>query len=307
MRYDLNLLRVFLALMEERSVTKVAESQGITQPALSNSLNRLREMMRDPLFVRERYGVRPTELAEEWAPIVAEALSKIDNIILGQQDFVPSTATKVFTVAASSYVEFVLLPAVIAKLSRVAPGVAVRLVPYGTDLAESGVVSGKTALVIGRMYDLPGNLVVQHLIDDSLQCVVGKHHPEIGRTLSVEQYQRLKHVIMLRPDWLTDGLHHLLGRHGIQRNIAVSVTHFLAIPDMIAATDYCATLPSLMCRNLRRDNRLKVLPTPRDFGTFPIQMAWHTRYREDPSHKWLRSLVIEAVNEISGTRAHGLP
>src|SRR5262245_52707400 len=133
MRYDLNLLPVFVTLMEERNVTRTAERLGITQPALSNALNRLREMLRDPLFIRERYGMKPTELAEELAPVIAEAVAKLDDVVLGQQDFDPARATRQFTIAPNSYLEFTLVPAIVARLGEVAPGIKLRLTPYGSD------------------------------------------------------------------------------------------------------------------------------------------------------------------------------
>jgi DNA-binding transcriptional LysR family regulator len=95
------------------------------------------------------------------------------------------------------------------------------------------------------------------------------------------------------------GLFQALERQGLRREVAVSVTHFLAIPEMVAVTDYCATLPRLICRRLADDKRLKILPAPVDLGTFPVQMAWHARYRQDPAHTWLRALVTEVAQEVS--------
>jgi DNA-binding transcriptional LysR family regulator len=298
MRYDLNLLPVFLALMEERNVTRAAERLGITQPALSNALNRLREMLRDPLFIRERYGMRPTEKAMELAPVMAEALATIDDIILGQQDFDPARAERLFTIAPNSYVEFVLMPAVVARLRQRAPGIRLRLIPYGNDLADTGVVSGTTAMVLGRFIDPPDNLVVQHLMDEGLACVVRAGHPDIHDSLSREQYEQLKHVNVLPPGRLRAGLFQALERQGLKREVAVSVTHFLAVPEMIAVTDYCATLPNLICRHLAHDSRLKTVIAPVDLGTFPVEMAWHVRYRHDPAHRWLRAVISEVAKEL---------
>src|SRR5579863_6954520 len=112
MRYDLNLLPVFVTLMEERNVTRAAERLGITQPALSNALARLRVMLQDPLFIRERYGIHPTQTALELAPTIAEALARLDDAILGQQEFDPSRAEREMIIAPNSYVEFVLMPAI---------------------------------------------------------------------------------------------------------------------------------------------------------------------------------------------------
>lgn len=89
-----------------------------------------------------------------------------------------------------------------------------------------------------------------------------------------------------------------LNKPHLKRDVAVSVTHFLAVPEMLAVTDYCATLPKLICRGLKRDPRLKVLPAPVDLGTFPVEMAWHVRYRHDPAHQWLRSMIGGLAKEI---------
>jgi DNA-binding transcriptional LysR family regulator len=297
MKYDLNLLPVFMAMMEERNVTRAAERLGITQPALSNALNRLRDTLRDPLFIRERYGMKPTQMAEDLAPVIGAALASLDDVILGQQAFDPAKATRLFTIAPNSYVEFVLMPAIVSRLREQAADIRLRLTPFGNDVIETGAMSGTTDMVLGRIVDPPDNLVVQHLMDDGLACVVRADHPEVGDTLSREHYERLKHVNVLPPGRMRAGLFQALQQQSLRREVAVSVTHFLAVPEMIAVTDYCATLPSLICRRLAHDPRLKILAAPVDLGTFPVEMAWHVRYRHDPAHRWLRSLVTEVARD----------
>jgi DNA-binding transcriptional LysR family regulator len=298
MRYDLNLLRVFLALMEERSVTRAADRLGITQPALSNSLNRLRDILQDPLFIRERYGMQPTPKAEELAPVIMEAIAQLDSLVLGQQAFDPMHSNMLVSIAPNSYVEYVLIPAVVARLQALAPGIKLRITPYGNDLSETGVISGTTALVMGRFVDPTDNLVVQHLMDDSLACVVRTDHPDIGDTITRAQYETMKHVNVMPPGKMRAGLFQALDRQGLKREVAVSVTHFLSVPEVIATTDYCTTLPSQICRRLQGDKRLKILPTPVDLGTFPIDMAWHVRYRHDPAHRWLRTMIEEVARSL---------
>lgn len=301
MRYDLNLLPVFVTLMEERSVTRAAERLGMTQPALSNALARLRVVMRDPLFIRERYGIQPTPLALELAPVLRAALAQIDEVVHSQQAFEPAEAERLMTIAPNSYAEFALIPAVVARLRAVAPGISLRLTPYGSDLSETGVISGTTAMAIGRFGEVQDNLVVQHLMDDGLACVVRADHPDVGDVLTRETYERLRHVNVLPPGRLRAGLFQVLERHGLKRDVAVSVTHFLAVPEMIAVTDYCATLPRLICARLAHDTRLKFVPAPVDLGAFPVDMAWHVRYRHDPAHRWLRTLIAEVAREAAGT------
>jgi DNA-binding transcriptional LysR family regulator len=298
MRYDLNLLPIFIALMEERNVTRAATRLGITQPALSNALNRLRDTLRDPLFIRERYGIKPTQFAEEVAPLIADTLARLDEVLLGRQHFDPATTTRQFNVAPNSYVEIVLMPRVFAKLRERAPGIKVSLMPFGTDLAETGVISGTTDMVIGRMVDPPDNLIVQHLMDDGLACVVRADHPDIEDSITKEQYERMRHVNVLPPGRMRVGLFQTLKQRGLERELAISVTHFLAVPEIIAITDYCATLPRLICDQIAKDPRLKILPPPVDLGTFPVDMAWHVRYRHDPAHGWFRQLLVETAAEL---------
>jgi DNA-binding transcriptional LysR family regulator len=298
MRYDLNLLPIFVALMEEHSVTRAAERLGMTQPALSNALARLRLLLQDPLFIRERYGIQPTPVALELAPAIADALARLDDAVLGQQDFDPATAERLFTIAPNGYVEFALMPAIVAKLAAVAPGIKLRLTPYGNDLTETGVVSGTTAMVIGRISDPPDNLVVQHLMDESLACVVRAGHPEVDDALSRAQFERLRHVNVMPPGRIRAGVFQALAQQQLRRDVAISVTNFFAVAEMVAVTDYCATLPRLICRRLAHDSRLKVLAAPVDLGTFPVEIAWHLRYRDDPAHRWLRGLVAEVIRQL---------
>lgn len=295
MKPDLNLLPVFLMLLEERSVTRAASRLGMTQPALSNALNRLRATFRDPLFIRERYGIRPTELALTLAPGIEAALAQLDDLIVARQDFNPAEANDLFVLAPNSYAELVLIPPLVARLETEAPGVRLRLVPFGTNLSETGVISGTTAIALGRVIDPPDNLVVQHLMDDGLACVIRSDHPDVQERMSRKQYEQLRHVNVLPPGRLRAGLFQVLETQAINRRIAVSVTQFSAAIEMVAVTDLCATLPRLLCQNLARDPRVRVLPAPVDLGTFPVEMVWHVRYRNDPAHKWLRGVVADVA------------
>lgn len=299
MQYDLNLLRTFVALMEERNVTRAAQKLGMTQPALSNALLRLRTTLRDPLFVRERYGMRPTARAEALAPVVSLALASLDDVVRGQREFVPSEATDSFVIALNGYVEFALAPRIVARLRATAPNVKIRIVPFGTDLAETGVTSGATSLVLGRITQPPDNLVVQHLMDERLACLVRADHPLVGKRLTKAQYESLEHVNVLPPGRLRVGLSQTLERHGLRRNVAVSMTSFLVVPEMIAVTDYCATLPLAICQRVASDPRFKIVAPPVDLGSFPVEMAWHVRHRTDPAHAWLRASISAVAAEVA--------
>jgi DNA-binding transcriptional LysR family regulator len=117
--------------------------------------------------------------------------------------------------------------------------------------------------------------------------------------------ERLKHVNVVPPGHMRAGLHQALAQQQLRRDVAISVTNFFAVAEMVAVTDYCATLPNLICRRLAHDQRLKVLSAPGDLGTFPVEMAWHVRYRHDPAHRWLRTLIGQVAEKLSATGATG--
>ena len=130
--------------------------------------------------------------------------------------------------------------------------------------------------------------------------MVRADHPEIGNSITRDQFERLRHVNVVPPGRMRAGLLQALARQQLKREVAISVTNFFAVAEMVAVTDYCETLPSLVCRRLTCDARLKVLSPPVDLGRFPVEMAWHVRYRHDPAHRWLRSLIGEVALDLPG-------
>jgi DNA-binding transcriptional LysR family regulator len=298
MSIDLNLLPVFVALMEERNVTRAAVRLGVTQPALSNALRRLRDALGDSLFVRERYGIRATERALALFPTISAALGEIDSTLVRQKPFDPVANVRSFTLAANPYAEYVLVPRLVERLHRLAPSVSLRIIPFGAELVETGVITGVAAMALGRIVDPPESLVVQKLMEDDLACVVRADHPEIGEHLTRPAYERMRHVNVLPAGRLRFGLHQILEKYGIKRDVAVSVTHFQAIPELIAGTDYCATLPRMICSRLVGDSRLRVVDAPVDLGAFPVHVGWHVRYRNDTAHHWLRNQLREIAFEV---------
>ena len=145
-------------------------------------------------------------MALELAPMIAEALARLDDAVLGQREFDPGTAERFLTIAPKGDVEHVLMPAIVARLEKVAPGIKLSLTTYGNDVAETGVVSGTTALVLGRIIDPPDNLVVQHVMDEGLACVVRADQPEISDGITREQFERLKHVSVVPSGRMRAGL-----------------------------------------------------------------------------------------------------
>ena len=291
MDYDLNLLRTFAALMKERSVTAASQQLGLTQPAVSGSLAKLRHLFGDPLFTRTRYGIVPTQKAEEIAPTIQETLEELDALVRGKREFALQTSTRQFQVAANPYFECILVPHLARIVSQQAPNVQLKFVPIGTDLAEANLSAGVTQLALGRFDNPNDRYIQQNILQDKFVCIVRSGNSYVGKTLTVKAYESMKHVIVAPPSRLKTGVFQILNSQSIQRDVAIAVSHFLAVFPIIATTDYCATIPKRIAQNFLEDTRYQVLTPPQDFGKFPMHMVWHHCHSHDDGHRWLRQLI----------------
>ena len=298
MDYDLNLFKTFLVLMAEGSVTAASQRLGLTQSAVSGSLRRLRDTFGDPLFTRTRYGIVPTPKAEAIAPIIQKALDDIDAAILGEWEFDPQTSTRKFQIAINSYFECVLVPRLAYLLSQQAPNVRLKVVPIGTDVAEVNLSTGAIDLALGRFDRVPNPLIQQSILHDEFVCVVRANHPEVGDRLTIDDYESMKHVIVSPPSRLRSGVFSILKQQSIQRTVAISVSHFLAVPGAIATTDYCATLPKRIAQQITGGSQYRILSPPTDFGQFPMHIVWHPRHSHDRGHQWLCTLIQGICKEM---------
>lgn len=291
MKYDLNLLRVFDAVMEERNVTAAAARLSLSQSAVSSALSRLRALYGDELFLRARYGVVPTEKAHAIAPVISESLQQLDRVTLGTASFDPATAQRTFRLAASGYFECVLIPPLMALTSQLAPKVSVDVYPLSGELESGELASGRIDMALGRFAAPADHLVITELIEDDLVCLVRRDDARGRKRLSRKQFQTLPHVAVSPPGRWRTGVFRQLDKAGLTRRVQLRVSHFLAVGPAILENGVCATLPRRIAMLFAQDRRFCVLEPPVDLGTFPTQMAWHPRYRRDSGHRWIRDLI----------------
>ncbi len=307
MLQDLNLLRVFDAVMEERNVTAAAARLGQSQSTVSAALSRLREALGDELFLRARYGVVPTERALAVAPVIGKTLAQLDQVFIEAPSFDPAADARRFIVAASAYFECVLIPQLMTHAASAAPRVSVIVRPLGPDLGPAGLSTGEVDLALGRFEAPPDNLVVGELIEDDFLCLVRQEDAPNGTSgkarLSRGHFETLRHVVVLPPGRWRTGLFQRLEEAGLTRTPTLTVSHFLAAPLTVAEMGGCATLPRRVAHLFARDRRFALLEPPVDLGRFPMQMAWHPRHRRDPGHAWLRNLIRELCTEIAARPA----
>ena len=285
---DLNLLKTLDALLDERNVTRAAQRLSLTQPAVSGMLNRLRDYFDDPLFVRTPHGIVPTLRAREMAAPIKQILSDID-ILLKPAQFDPLTETLTFTVAATDYALKAVIVPFIAALRARAPGIRVRVVPVEPEQLTTQFEQGKIDLALLTPDSTPDNLHNRPLYNEEYVCLMRHDHPDAHQALTLDRFCALEHVLVSYKGenfWgVTDDA---LADVGRKRQIGLSVSSFLVLPDILAISEMIAVVPARLAYT---DPRMHVVSPPLPIAGFTKSMAWHERTHRDAAHQWLRNLV----------------
>jgi DNA-binding transcriptional LysR family regulator len=300
---DLNLLTVFDALMSEGNVTRAAKRAGLSQPAMSSALNRLRRLLDDPVLVRTGSGMKPTSRALELIGPVRQILQQISTVLEPRSAFDPASAKLTFRIATNDYVEFVLLPELVKRLNKMAPGIDLEIWPLTQDYPEEDLQLGRLDIAIGFSYGLPERLRSTKLISDRFVCLVRNKHPLVGRRLTLQQYTKLPHLLISQRGSVQGVVGDALREKGLERRVAVTAPHFLAAPFILSHSDYVLTLASRVAHTFAKLVPLRVLAPPLELPRFNVKMAWHERTEIEPAHQWFRQMLLDIANEIEDKKA----
>ena len=290
---DLNLLVAFEALIEEGSVTAAAERIGLSQPAMSNVLARLRKLFGDPLLVRTPEGMAPTPRAQELAEPIHLALSAIQQALQPQAQFIPARSQHTFTLATTDYAELVLLPRLMERLATEAPGANLNVRPVGARVPKVELESGRVDFALGLFREVPPGVHAQTLFHERFVCLVQADHPDVRKKLSLKQFVTLQHVRLSSRGAVPGLVDEALASHGLQRRVALWVPHFLIIPIVVAQTQLIATLSERVARFFAHLLPVRVLSPPVDLPPYTLTQVWHERTHHDPAHEWLRGVLTE--------------
>lgn len=300
-RIDLNLMRVLDALLAERHVTRAARRLGLSQPAVSHALARLRALLGDPLLVRGTGGgLVPTARAEALGPPLRRALEGLVEALREPGGFDPATARRTFRVGASDYAELVLLPRLAARLGREAPAVSLWVQALQGD-GDAELASGELDMLIGlpRGKDRAAGCHERRLFRESFTCVVRAGHPAASQRLTLARYCALPHLLVAprgKPGSLVDDT---LAASGHSRRIALAVPHFLVAPHVIAASDLVATLATRVVATFAPSFGLVQLAPPLELPGFSMSLVWHERAHHEPASRWLREALLGVAAEIA--------
>ncbi|MGY5809216.1 LysR family transcriptional regulator [Rhizobium sp. LEGMi198b] len=289
---DLNLLKALDALLDERSVTRAAERLGLTQPAVSGMLTRMRVSFDDPLFVRTQRGVVPTLRAMELAGPVKQVLGDVEAL-LQPPTFDPATAEFTMSIAATDYALHAVVLPFLPKLRAVSSGVRVAVRPLEHDRAQMQFERGDLDLALVTPETAPPDLHARHLFDETYVCAMREGHPDACGPIDLDRFCALDHALVSYSGerfWgVTDDALASLGR---RRRVALSVTSFLILAEILRSTDLIAVVPRRLVEGVEG---ILVKESPVSIPGFSKIAVWHERTHSDPRHRWIRSMIFETL------------
>ena len=290
---DLNLLPVLQVLLEEKNVTRAAGRLNLSQPAISRSLSRLRELFNDPLFTRTPKGLAPTPRAEELSLQLQRSLTEVCQMIL-PAEFDPATSTRHFKLATSDYGAQVLMPSVISRLNREAPGIDLEIIQWHEHLINELDVHN-VDLATCAITDAPAAIHGRGVGKDQFVCVMNRSHPLLKSDLTLERYAAASHALITMGGERKGAVDYLLAEYGLSRRVALRVPHFVAALALVADTDLVLTIPYGLARSCAGHYDLDIVPFPIEQEGFTYSIIWHERMIRDPGHMWFRQLMYEEL------------
>lgn len=293
-RLDLNLLVTLEALLVEQNVTRAAARLHLSQPAVSAQLSRLRDVFNDPLLIPTRRGMTPTVKALELLVPLRQALDQVRATVTTHLDFEPKTASLTVSIACTDYVQAALIKHVVAAMRREAPGVRTALRILDVPQLELQMTRGEVDLAVINMQGVPPGLHSRHLFDESYVLIGRRGHPSLRAGLTIEEFAQLEHVVVsLRGGGFSTSVDNALVALGQRRNVVLSASSFLPVPELVMQSDCVALVPRRLVDG--RDERLQCVDPPLPVEGFAIGMFWHERSDGHAGFRWVREFITQLV------------
>jgi len=298
---DLNLLVVLDELLRCRSTVKAAARLGRTQPQVSHALGRLREIFRDPLFVRAGAAMQATAFAEELAAPLRALLGSAEELVFQAAAVDPSTLERSFSISAADFAEIVLLPRLVNLLRREAPRVDLVVRFYGGEV-DRAIQAGELDMALGTSFRALSGLVMQRLFPDRFVCVVRRDNQRFGETLTLDDFVAAEHVLVSPRGQPGSFVDDALERIGRRRRIALRTPHFASAFLIVAQSDLIVTLPRSFVRAAQEFVPVRLYEPPLAIAPFSFACVYSATRQKDPAHAWLRGRLAEICREIAGAR-----
>lgn len=294
-RLDLNLLVTLEALLVEENVTRAAARLNLSQPAVSAQLGRLRDIFDDPLLIPAQRGMTPTVRALELLGPLRRALDQVRATIAIGQDFKPATARLTVSIACTDYVQAALVKNLVVALRREAPGVRIALRNLDVPQLEAQMTRGDVDLALMNMHGAPPNLRTRHLFDERYVLIGRRGHSRLREGLSVDEFAQLEHVVVSpRGGGFTTSVDDALVALGHCRNVVLSASSFLLVPELVAQSDCVALVPRRLVNG--NDEQLLCVQPPLPVKGFEVGIVWHERSHVHDGFRWMREFISRMVD-----------
>ena len=295
---DLNLLVVFDAIVKDRSITVAARRVGLSQPAMSSALSRLRKTFNDPLFVRTARGMEPTPYAQLLAPPIQRACELVAGSLAIGTAFHPAASTATFTFYMTDIGEGVFLPKLIRALEERAPRVKVKVLRIPEYGEQSAMAAGDVDLAVGLFPDLKAGFFQQRLYSDEFVCLLRADHPRATGPISLKQFAEMRHAVITSAGTGHEAaVERAFSAQRHRRRVALTIPHFMAVPIIVRQTDCVVTVPRRLAQAFAGFAGIAAIAPPIRIPVFEIKQHWHERYHHDPANKWMRGLIAELFLE----------
>jgi len=296
---DLNLLPIAFALYDELSVSRAARLLGMSQPAVSMALRRMREAFDDPLFIRVPTGITPTPRAHAIVRLARPLVARLQTDLLKGETFDPATTTRSFTLALSDVGEMAFLPRVHLALRAHAPEAAIRSVSVPAAQLAHELETGEIDLAVGYFPALASkNFRQRRTSTHGFACLMRAGHPRWAQRLSRADFLAAQHMVVQEDGRSQEVLERFFGRRRIRRKSAVFAAHFLSVPFVVARSDLIATVPYAVAREFAgMSPQLAIALPPFDLTGFDLKLHWHRRFDNEPRSRWLREQLTSMFKD----------
>lgn len=294
---DLNLLVVFDLLYQEQNTQRVALRLGITQPAVSHALKRLRLLLHDELFERTSQGLQPTPRASQLHPGIADALARVNDTLNINEVFNPAVSERTFNINMTDIGEIIFLPHLLEHLSKAAPGVSLTTVRSRNSDLKQEMEAGQIDLSVGLIPQLGAGFYQQRLFGQRYVCLMRQGHPLATGEFDVERFRTASHAVVVAQGTGHGIVEEQLARAKITRPVRLTLPHFAAVPYIISNSDLIVTVTDKLAEATCERFGLTIREHPLAFPEIPINLFWHRRFHQDLGSRWLRGLMFTMFSE----------
>jgi len=297
LRFDLNLLLCFDAIHRHQSLSAAGDELGLTQPAVSAALKRLRGHFDNPLFVRTSRGMRPTPYADDMAPRVAQVLELLRGVD-SASEFSPATTTINYRIYINDTGLIVLMPRLMAHLRQHAPLSRLTVIDLRADEVVDALDSGEVDLAIGYFLGMPNWARQQHLRKTRYVVLARQHHPVVGQQLTLDRFLQCRHAVYAGRGAQHYNFEQALAQMSLTRDVALTVPRLAALPFLIAGSDLITTVPEDLATMFCELLPIRQFDPPLDLAPFQIKQYWHQRLHDEPAYHWLREAVFKFTSGL---------